>query len=65
MNIDSQAETKDGTRIRLSLSTLNLDTHSRIQELEPSQRMLLEAGIRNACQWAVNFISENTIKKTA
>jgi len=65
MIIEYQHEDKDGTRLRLTISTLNVDTHSRIQELEPSQRMLLEAGLRNACAWAVGFISENTIKKTA
>lgn len=65
MNIEYQHEDKDGTRLRLTLSTLTVDTHSRIQELSPQHKMLLEAGLRNACQWAVSFISENTTKKTA
>lgn len=65
MTIEYQHEHKSGTRLRLSLTTLNVDTHSRIQELDPSQRMMLENGLRSACEWATIFISENTTKKTA
>lgn len=65
MILESQAETKDGTRVRLNLTTLNLDTHSRIQELEPMHRMLLDKALHDCIRWAANFISENTVKKTA
>lgn len=65
MIIEAQSETADGTRVRITLTTLNIDTHSRIQELGPIQRMMLEAGLKGAAKWSSNFIAENTIKKTA
>lgn len=65
MTIESQAETKDGTRLRLSLSTANLETHSRIQELSADKRMDLEEGLQAFCRYMADFISANTTKKTA
>lgn len=65
MIIEAQSETADGTRVRLALTTLNLDTHSRIQELAPSKRMLLEDALKSYATFVAHFISDNTIKKTA
>lgn len=65
MIIEAQSETADGTRVRLALTTLNLDTHSRIQELEPHLRMALEDAIKEWAKYASSWISANTIKKTA
>jgi hypothetical protein len=65
MTIEVQSEDAEGTRIRVSLSTLNVDTHSRIQELSSANRMKLEAGLKGHCDWLVAFITANTSKKTA
>jgi hypothetical protein len=65
MKIEMQSEDAEETRIRLTLSTLNVDTHSRIQELSPANRMKLESALRGHCDWVVAFITSNTTKKTA
>jgi hypothetical protein len=65
MTIEFQSETVDGTRVALTLKTLNLDTHSRIQELDPKHRMILESELQHYISWLARFISENTVKKTA
>lgn len=65
MKIETEYHAGDRVQLRLSLQTLSVDTHSRIQELPKEDRNAIDAILDNAISNIASRIREKSSPKKA
>lgn len=65
MKIETEYHSGDRVQLRLSLQTLSVDTHSRIQELPKEDRNAIDAILDDAISNIASRIREKSSPKSA